>query len=112
MVQPTKNRTRHYTAMCRQSMSLLLQGSQQRHERLGNTRPQGHVRTAVVIMLHPCRQKPSQVVCRQGNHEIHAFLPERAQQPLTQGIGLGTLGRRFEDLDVSTLFRTPHLVSF
>ena len=50
-------------------------------------------------MLDPFRQKPSQVVFRQGDHEIHAFLPERAQQPLTQCVGLGTLGRRFENLE-------------
>ena len=48
-------------------------------------------------MLHPFRQKPSQVVFWQGEHEIHAFLPSRAQPPLTQCVGLGTLGRRFED---------------
>src|SRR5262249_49184385 len=50
MVQATKDRTCHHTAMCRQAMPLLLKWSRQSHERLGNTRPQGHVRAPCMAL--------------------------------------------------------------
>ena len=83
MVQATKKQTRHYTAMCRQSMSLLLQWSRQRHKRLGNTRPQGHVRATFVVMASPLREEALHMVCRQGNEVGQAFPPQRADEPLT-----------------------------
>jgi hypothetical protein len=37
------------------------------------------------------------VVCRQWDQIIQAFPPKRAQEPLAQGIRLGTLRGRFQD---------------
>lgn len=50
-----------------------------------------------VIMLPPCRQEPSQVVCRQGDHEIDTFPPQRAQQPLTERVRRWTVRWGFQD---------------
>jgi len=48
-------------------------------------------------MRYPLREDVPQVVFRQWNHEVQALPPQRAQQPLTQGIGLGASHRGFED---------------
>lgn len=48
-------------------------------------------------MLHPLVQDLSQRVSRQQNPGVQALPPQRAQQPLTQGIGPGTSERGFED---------------
>ena len=37
------------------------------------------------------------MVCREGNQVIHAFPPQRADEPLAEGIRLRALGRGFED---------------
>jgi len=37
------------------------------------------------------------MVYGQWNHKVHTFLPQRAAEPLTEGIGLETLRWRFED---------------
>ena len=39
----------------------------------------------------------AQVVLSQGDHEVQALPPQRADEPLAQGIGLRALRRRFED---------------
>src|SRR5262249_60952526 len=70
MVQAAKDRTRHHLAMCRPSLSLLLQESRQRRTRLGHTRPQNHVRAAFIVMAYPLREDVPHRVCRQGNHVI------------------------------------------
>jgi hypothetical protein len=45
-----------------------------------------------MIMPPPFTQQTSQVVFTQRHHEVQAFPPQRAQEPLTEGIGLGALG--------------------
>ena len=91
MVQVTKNRTRHYTAMCRPSMSLLLQWGRQHRTRLGNTRPQGHVRATFVVMAYPLREDVPHMVCREGggvsNVEIDG---NNAQQIKAIGVVIST----------------------
>ena len=74
MVQAAKDRTRHHTAMCRQLMPPFMKWSRQRRKRLGNTRPQSHVRATCIVMAYPAFQKPSQVSSREGNHEVQAIM--------------------------------------
>jgi hypothetical protein len=54
--------------------------------------PQGHVRTTFVIVRRPLVQQTSQVVFGQRDHKIQAFPPQRADEPLAEGIRLGALG--------------------
>src|SRR5215467_8183241 len=84
IVQAAKDRTCHHTVMCRQAMPLLLKWSRQSHERLGNTRPQGHVRAPCIVMRDPLREDASQVAVRQGNQVIQAFPAQRANEPFTK----------------------------
>jgi hypothetical protein len=46
------------------------------------------------------------VVFRQGDHKVHTLPPQRAQEPLTEGIGLGTPRRCFQDPET----QVPHLL--
>ena len=94
MMQAAKDRTRHHLAMCRPSMPLLLQGRRQPHKRLGHTWPQGHMRATCVVMAYPLREDAPHMVCREGNQIIHAFPPQRADEPLAEGIGLWCPHRR------------------
>jgi len=48
-------------------------------------------------MQHPCSQKAPQVIFGQGHHKVQAFLPQRADEPLAEGICLGALRWRFQD---------------
>jgi hypothetical protein len=59
--------------------------------------PQGHVRATCIVMAHPLVQDAAQVVCCQGDQKVQALSPQRAQEPLTQGIGLGTPHRCLQD---------------
>ena len=59
-----------------------------------------------MIMPDPCVQQTSQVVLAEGNQEVQALPPQRAQEPLTQGIGLGTPHRCFQD----PATQVPHLL--
>ena len=47
-------------------------------------------------MRHPLLKDAPQVVRRQGNQQVQAFAPQRADESLAQGIGPGTLRRSFE----------------
>ncbi len=96
MMQAAKDRTRHHMAMCRPSMPLLLQGRRQPRTRLGHTRPQGQRRATCVVMAYPLREDAPHMVCREGNQVIHAFPPQRADEPLAEGIGLRSPHRRLE----------------
>src|SRR5712692_9502489 len=58
---------------------------------------QGHVWAAFVIMWNPFVQQASQVARREWYQKIQALPPQRADEPLAERIGLGTLGRRFEN---------------
>jgi hypothetical protein len=99
MVQAAKDRTHHHTAMCRQSMPRLLKWSRERRKRLGNTRPQSHVRPTCMVMAYPAVQKPSQVGIREGNHEVQTFSPKRPEYPFTDRIGHGRPYWRLEDME-------------
>jgi len=61
-------------------------------------------------MRHPLVQQISQVVFSQRDHEIQAFPPQRAQQTLTQGIGLGTSHWGFEDLQPQVAYTPVELL--
>ena len=51
-------------------------------------------------------QETPQVVFCQGDQKVQALSPQRAQEPLTQGIGLGTPHRCFQD----PATEVPHLL--
>src|SRR5262245_10076030 len=97
MTQTTKDRTCSNTQVRWKLVPVRLQPHRQIWGWLRNTWPQGHMRTSLVVMLHPHFQHMSQMVFCQGYHEIQAFPPQRAHEPLTEGIRLGTLRRRFQD---------------
>jgi hypothetical protein len=44
------------------------------------------------------------MVCRQRDNTVQTFSPQCAQQPLTERIGLRTLGRRFEDPESKMIY--------
>ena len=39
------------------------------------------------------------MLCRQGDHEVQTFAPERAQKPLAERVRLWALRRCFHDLE-------------
>src|SRR6516165_9693292 len=82
--------------MCWQPMPLRLQWCRQTRTWLGNTRPQSHGRATFVVMAYPLHEAVPHMVCRQGNHVIHTFPPQRADEPLAERIGLRSPHRRLE----------------
>jgi hypothetical protein len=60
-------------------------------------RTQSHVRAPCGVVLNPLVQETPQVVLGARTHEVQAFPPERAQEPLTQGMRLGTPHWGLED---------------
>jgi len=48
-------------------------------------------------MGYPCGQETLHMVRRQRDHKVQAFPPQRADEPLAEGMGLGTLRWCFED---------------
>jgi hypothetical protein len=62
------------------------------------------VQAAFVVMAYPLCEDTLHIVCRQGNQVIQAFPPPRADEPLTQGVGSGTLGRCFEDPESKVVY--------
>src|SRR5207253_8541130 len=94
MVQAAKDWTHHHMAMCRQSMPLLLKWSRQSRERLGNTRPQGHMGAPCIVMRYPLREDAPQVVVRQGNQVIQAFPSQCANEPFACGLRGGVFSTR------------------
>ena len=44
------------------------------------------------------------MVFRQGDDEVQAFSPQRTEQPLAEGIRLGTLWRRFQYPESQVLY--------
>src|SRR6267142_6490908 len=75
-------------------------------ERLWKTWTQRYVLAACVVMAHPCVQDMAQVVRAQRDQNVQALPPERAQEPFTQGIRLGTAHRCFQDPET----QMPHLL--
>ena len=49
------------------------------------------------------------MVCRQRDNTVQTFSPQCAQQPLTERIGLRTLGRRFEDPESKVVYALVEL---
>ena len=49
------------------------------------------------------------MVCRQRDNEVQACAPQRADESLTECIGLGALGRRFEDPESKVLYAAVEL---
>src|SRR5437763_305574 len=82
--------------MGREPVAMGMQRHGQWWWRLWKTRPQGHMRTAMVRMRDPCGEETLHRVCRQRDHTVQAFPPQCADEPLAEGIGLGTLRWRFE----------------
>jgi hypothetical protein len=58
-----------------------------------------------VIMAHPCMQEAAQVVLGERDEKVQAFMPARPQEPLTEGIRLGTPWQRVEDLQPQVVYR-------
>jgi hypothetical protein len=61
-------------------------------------------------MAHPCVQNTAQVVLGKRDQKVQALPPERAQESLTQGIGLGTPHGGFEDPQPQMLHMLVKLV--
>ncbi len=72
-IPPTEDRTRHHPQVRCYPVPVRLPCYGEWRRWLGHTWSKRHVRTPMIIMLPPCRQQPSQVVFRQGDHAIHAF---------------------------------------
>ena len=47
------------------------------------------MRATCVVVWHPLVQEMPQVVLGERDHEIQAFPPQPAQQPLAEGVRLG-----------------------
>jgi hypothetical protein len=60
--------------------------------------PKAHVRASCIVIPHPFCEDASQVTFCQRDHAVQAFPPQRAQQPLAEGVCLGAPHR-----DLSTL---------
>ena len=58
----------------------------------------------MVIMRYPCCEQLSHMVFRQGDDEVEAFSPQRTEQPLAEGVRLGTLWWRFQDPESQVLY--------
>ena len=84
MMQASNDRPRYHVQMGRQPVPVGMQRHGQWWWRLGNAGPQGHMRTAMVIMRYPCCQETLLMVCRQRDNKVQTFPPQCAQQPLTE----------------------------
>ena len=104
MVQAPKDRPRHDAQMCWEPVPVGMQRHGQRRRWLWNTWSQRHMRAAMVIMWSPYCEQPSHMVFRQGDDEVEAFSPQRTEQPLAEGVRLGTLWRRFQDPESQVLY--------
>ena len=62
------------------------------------------MRAACIVMVYPRVQEVVQVMFGQRDHEIEAFPPQRADEPLAEGIRLGTPRRCFEDLQPQVVY--------
>jgi hypothetical protein len=51
-----------------------------------NPRTEAHVRSAMVVMLHPFLQHHPQVLLIQRNQEVQTLAAKRSHQPFTVGI--------------------------
>ena len=96
MVQPTQDQTHHHSQMLWNPVPVHLKRNGQVRGRLWDAWPQSHVRTTLIIMWHPLVQETLQVVLGEREQKIQAFPPERTQEPLTEGISLGTSHWGFE----------------
>jgi hypothetical protein len=53
-------------------------------------------------MGYPGGQETLHMACRQWDHKVQAFPPQRADESFAEGIGLGTLRWCFEDSQAQT----------
>src|SRR5262249_36082098 len=106
MVQAAQDPTYPHTQVPWNVVSMCLQRHRQLWRRLRDDWAQRHIRTTRVIMWHPLVQETPQVVLGKGDQKVQAFTPERPQEPLTQGIRLGTPHRCFQDPEP----QVPHLL--
>jgi hypothetical protein len=97
MVQAAQDPTYPHTQVPWNVVSMCLQRYRQLWRGLRDAWAQRHMRTTRVIMWHPLVQETPQVVLGARTHEVQAFPPERAQEPLTQGMRLGTPHWGLED---------------
>ena len=87
-----------HAQMLRQAMPMPLQWPGEGGRRLRHAWSQRHMRTPGIVMLHPCCQKDDAGGSTvKGITKSSAFPPQRADEPFTEGIGLRTLRRRFQD---------------
>jgi hypothetical protein len=86
MVQAAKKRTRPYTALCRPSMSLLLQWSRQRHTRLGNTQGERIMLTRLLILSHSaCSAASTTTPHERRRAQVRTPGPGRVSTPMRWG---------------------------
>jgi hypothetical protein len=80
MMQAAENLCRHHGCIVGQVMS----GEIDRHVRsllsFRDSRPQGRVRKALIVMHDPLPQDPSQVFLSQRNHKVQALTTDRPNQ--------------------------------
>ena len=91
MLLPAKNRMRVDALALYNAVPVRLRWHRQPYRGLRDAWPQGHVGTTGVIVLTPFVQETPQVMRGDRDHEVQAFPTQRAQEALTQGIGLGGL---------------------
>src|SRR5262245_15617416 len=63
----------------------------------------------MVSMGYPCGQETRHMVCRQRDHHVQAFPPQRADAPLAEGLGRGTLRWCGEDAQAQATERLVRL---
>jgi len=94
MMQATKDWPGDRLHVWWQPVPVGLQRYRQGRRRLRDAWSQRHVWAPGVVVRYPVIQKATEVVSRQGNHEVHALSPQRADEPLTERVGLRRLRRR------------------
>ena len=95
-MQATKNRTGDHSQGLWHAVPACLQRHRQLWRWLQDTGIQGHVRAACVVMWYPLVQEMPQVGLGERDQKVQAFPLERAQEPLAEGVGLGTPHRSLE----------------
>ena len=82
----------YHTPMCWKPVAVGLQRGRLVRRRLRNPWPQRHMRTPGIVMRHPLLEHASELVLGERDQTVQTFLPQRAQEWLTEGIRLGPRG--------------------
>jgi hypothetical protein len=97
MVQTAQDRMHYHPQVPQKLVSMYLQRSRQMWRRVRDAWPQEHMGTPLVVVWHPLVQETSQVRLGERHQKIQPFPPQRADEPLANGVGLRALWRCFQD---------------